>query len=140
VATILLADDDMVLRDMYRMRLVREGYVVHEAVDGQDVLDKVKSAHPDLILLDIMMPKMNGLDVLKLLKSDKETQKIPVIILTALLQDLSQVNNSSGKADGYIIKSEVMPDQVVARVKQFLGPKSDTPAQESPSAPSAAVS
>ena len=120
MATILLADDDKVLRDMYRLRLVGAGHVVYEATDGAMVVDEAKKTHPDLILLDVMMPKMNGLDVLKLLKSDKELQNIPVIVMTALSQDLSQTDTISNDAVGFVSKSETMPDQLVAKVNQLV--------------------
>ncbi len=120
MATVLLADDDAILRDMYKMRLIKAGYVVHEAVNGQDVLDKVKETLPDLIILDVMMPKMNGLDVLKFLRSGDKTKHIPVIMLTAIMQDVSQLNDAASKADAYLIKSEVMPEQVVEQVGELL--------------------
>jgi CheY-like chemotaxis protein len=120
MATILLADDDQVLRDMYRMRLVSAGYIVHEATDGVMVLEEVKKVLPNLILLDIMMPKMNGLDVLKMLKEDKETQNIPVIVMTALTQDLSQLDAITKKAVTVISKSETMPDQLVLAVNKIV--------------------
>jgi CheY-like chemotaxis protein len=120
MATILLADDDQVLRDMYRMRLVSAGYIVQEATDGVMVLEEAKKVLPGLILLDIMMPKMNGLDVLKVLKSDKETQNIPVIIMTALAQDLSQLDAITKKAVAVISKSETMPDRLVLTVNNIL--------------------
>lgn len=122
MSTVLLADDDKVLRDMYKMRLVSAGYIVHEASDGAMVVDTVKQVHPDVILLDIMMPKMNGLDVLKLLKSDKEVENIPVLIMTALTQDMSQTDAIAKKASGFISKSEIMPDQVVAEVTKIVKP------------------
>lgn len=120
MATILLADDDKVLRDMYRLRLVGAGYIVYEATDGAMVVDEARKTHPNLILLDVMMPKMNGLDVLKLLKSDKELQNIPVIIMTALSQDLSQTDTIMNDAAGFISKSETMPDQLVLKVSQLI--------------------
>lgn len=117
---VLLADDDAVLREMYKMRLTREGYIVHEAIDGQDTIAKAESTHPDIILLDVMMPRMNGLDALKILKSGQSTKNIPVIILTALAQDLSQLGADDMRAEDYITKSETIPDQVVEKVKTVL--------------------
>jgi len=120
VSVVLIADDDAYLRDMYTMRLVREGFTVHQAIDGQEVIEQAEKLHPDIVLLDVMMPKMNGLDALKLLKSGEKTKDIPVIIMTALAQDLSQVNDAAQKAEGYISKPDVLPDQVVEQVKKVL--------------------
>lgn len=120
MATVLLADDDAVLRDMYKMRLIREGFVVNEATDGHEVIEQAEKNRPDIILLDIMMPKMNGLDALKLLRTGEATAKIPVIIMTALAQDVSHMGSSGVQADSYISKSEILPDQVVERVKTVL--------------------
>ncbi len=121
MAVVLIGDDDSNLRDMYAVRLVQAGFVVHQAVDGQDVIEQADKVQPDLILLDVMMPKMNGLDALKLLKSGEKTKNTPVIIMTALAQDLSQTHDESRKADAYISKADVLPDQVVEKVQQILG-------------------
>lgn len=118
--TVLIADDDPTLRDMYGMRLTREGYTVHPAIDGQDVIAKAESLHPDIILLDVMMPKMNGLDALKLLKSGTKTKNIPVLLMTALAQDFSQTS-AAPKAEGYLSKPDTLPDQMVDKVAQILG-------------------
>ncbi len=120
MATVLIGDDDSSIRDMYAIRLVGAGFVVHQAMDGQDVLDQADKVHPDIILLDVMMPKMNGLDALKLLKSSDKTKDIPVVIMTALASDVSQMNDISHQANDYISKSDVLPDQMVERVKAIL--------------------
>src|SRR6185369_18051175 len=120
MSTVLLADDDQTLRDMYTMHLVSQGYTVHPAVDGQEAIAKAEQVHPDIILLDVMMPKMNGLDVLKLLKTSTKTKDIPVILMTALAQDFSQ-SNLSVKAEGYFSKPDVLPDQVAQKIAQILG-------------------
>ncbi|MFA6082531.1 MAG: response regulator [Patescibacteria group bacterium] len=123
MSVILLADDDKTLRDMYRIPLTRAGHVVHEAIDGLAVIEIVKTIHFDLILLDIMMPKMNGLDVLKLLRSDDATKHVPIIILTALAQDLSQTSASEIKADRYFSKADTTPNQLVQCVSELLAQK-----------------
>ncbi len=102
------------------MRLIAAGFVVHQAINGQEVLDQADKVHPDIILLDVMMPKMNGLDALKLLKSADKTKNIPVIITTALVSDVSQMSDATLKANDYISKSEVLPDQMLQRVKAVL--------------------
>src|SRR3989344_4209139 len=85
--SILLVDDDLTLREMYAERLKAEGFQVNSAKDGEEALQMASDNHPNIILLDIMMPKINGLDVLKKLKEQPDTKDIPVIVLTALIQD-----------------------------------------------------
>lgn len=123
--TILLAEDDVVLQDMYNERLKAEGFSVVLAQDGQEALDKISETRPQLIILDIMMPKMNGIDVLQQLKENSETKEIPVIISTALVSEMDQVKHLLGKNDTYLIKSEVMPGDIIALVKKKLGDASE---------------
>ena len=118
--SILLADDDITLREMYSERLKAEGFTVETAQDGQEALEKATELLPNAILLDIMMPKMNGLDVLKKLKEQDETKHIPVIILTALIQDREKMESVTRGADDYIVKSEAMPGDVIAKVHGVL--------------------
>jgi len=113
---VLIVDDDMVLRDLYSERLKAEGHNIDTAKNGEEALEAVKANKPDIILLDIMMPKMNGIDVLKNLRSQAETKDIPVIILTALLQQIKQVEETLGPKDSYIMKSEMVPADVVNKV------------------------
>src|SRR3970282_2419809 len=119
--TILLADDDVAVRDMYRERLSAAGFAVIEAVDGEQTFDLARHKHPDLILLDIMMPKVNGLDTLAILKQDEETKKIPVIILTALTSELDKVREISTDFVDYVVKAETTPGDVVDKVNAQLG-------------------
>ncbi|MDO8471750.1 MAG: response regulator [bacterium] len=118
--TILLAEDDHVLQTMYQERLKAEGFKVVLAVDGEQALAQVESAAPALIILDIMMPKMNGIDVLKKLKSSDKTKNIPVIVATALVQDMTELKKLLTTNDAYLIKSEVMPGDVVKLVHEKL--------------------
>ena len=119
-SSVLIADDDITLRDMYQTRLETDGYQVLVSADGEETLKIVKEKNPDVVLLDIMMPKMNGLDVLAKMKKDEEMKKIPVIILTALIQDLTKVKSLMGGADDYLMKSEVMPGEVIKKVEGVL--------------------
>jgi len=118
--SILLVDDDLTLREMYSERLKAEGFVVEMAKDGEEALAKAGEDHPNLILLDIMMPKINGLDALKRLKENPETKEIPVIVLTALIQDREKMESITRGADDYIVKSEMMPGEVIQKVKALL--------------------
>lgn len=118
--SILLVDDDLTLREMYMERLKAEGFTVETAKDGEEALAKAADLQPNVILLDIMMPKINGLDVLKKLKQDSNTSSIPVIVLTALIQDREKMDSITRGADGYIVKSETMPGDVIQKIKDVL--------------------
>ncbi|MDO8513723.1 MAG: response regulator [bacterium] len=118
--SILIVDDDLTLREMYVERLKMEGFTVDSAKDGEEAIEKAKTEHPNVILLDIMMPKINGLDVLKMLKGDEETKDIPVLLLTALIQDIDKAKGLSSGADDYIVKSETMPGEVIEKIKAAL--------------------
>lgn len=119
---ILLVDDDLTLSEMYSERLKAAGYVVTVAHDGEAGLEQAKKK-PDLILLDIMMPKINGLDALKVLHADPELKDIPVILLTALIQELNQAKAITGGAVNYFVKSEVMPGDLIKYIERTLGGK-----------------
>ncbi len=117
---ILIVDDDLTLLEMYVERIKAEGAVVLQAHDGEEALIQAKESHPSLVLLDIMMPKINGLDVLKKLKEDSETKEIPVLILSALADDeRHKVARELGAVD-YIVKSETLPVDVIAKMNKAL--------------------
>ncbi len=118
--TILLAEDDVVLMDMYTERLKSEGFNVVQAQDGETALAQIKDLVPQFIILDIMMPKMNGLDVLKEVKADESTKHIPLIVATALVQDMTEIKKLLSPQDTYLIKSEVMPGDIIEIVKAKL--------------------
>ncbi len=82
-AKILLVDDEADIRDILRIALEQEGYEIYEAADGQEALDQVKQLKPDLVVLDLMLPKVDGYKVCQLLKSDDQYKKIPVLLFTA---------------------------------------------------------
>lgn len=118
--TILLVDDDLTLREMYEERLKMEGFTIVQASNGEEALSKAKDVKPNIILLDIMMPKINGFDVLKDLKANPELKDIPVIILTALIQDVDRVQGNKLGAADYIVKSETMPGEVIAKIRNAM--------------------
>ncbi len=132
--TILLAEDDIILAELYTERLKQEGFTVVHASNGEDALRYVGEYSPSLIILDIMMPRMNGLDVLKAIKENPETNHIPVIIVTALVQEIEKINKIMNPADAYIVKSEVLPGEIIEEVKKRLN--TEVPAAAAaPSAP-----
>jgi CheY-like chemotaxis protein len=119
--TILLADDDVTIQELYKERLEVEGYTVLIAKNGEEALEMARGSKPRLILLDIMMPKMNGLDVLAELKRDDVTKNIPVIILTALVTEYEKVKSISSDFKDYVVKSDTTPGDVVEKIKKALG-------------------
>ena len=117
---IMLVEDDRTLAEMYTIRLKAEDFEVLHVENGKIALEEMSHFKPDLILLDIMMPEMNGIDVLKYLRAQKETKFIPVFLLTALSQARDRAVGMESGADGFIVKSEVMPKEVCERVKVAL--------------------
>jgi CheY-like chemotaxis protein len=120
---ILVVDDDIELRQMYKIRLESGGYKVVEAGNGEEAMARAVEQKPDCILLDVMMPRVNGFDVLDILKTTKSTKAIPVIILTALMQDDTKKRVKNSGAAGFLVKAEVVPSQVVDVIDQVLNTK-----------------
>lgn len=118
---ILLVEDDTALAAVYRSRLEFEGFEISEVHNGEDALSMAISYKPDLILLDAMMPKISGFDVLDILRNTPDTTNIRVIMLTALSQPKDKERAEKLGVDDYLVKSEVVIGDVVARVKHHLG-------------------
>jgi DNA-binding response OmpR family regulator len=121
--TIFLVEDDLFLSDMYRTKFELSGYEMPHAEDGDVALRKIKEAKPDVVLLDIVLPKKSGFDVLKELKQDPEVSKIPVILLTNLSQKDDVDRGYSLGAVDYVIKAHFTPAEVVAKVEKVLSGK-----------------
>lgn len=118
---ILLVEDDEFLAELYATKLAIEGYEVFLANDGEKGVKMAKEKNPDLILLDIILPKMDGFEVLSKIKADQEIKAIPVILLTNLSQkDEVKRGLDLGAAD-YLIKAHFMPSEVVKKIKQSIG-------------------
>ena len=118
---ILLVEDDEMLASVYRARLEMEGFDVFEVHDGEKALSSAIEYRPDLILLDAMMPKISGFDVLDILKNTPETMNITVIMLTALSQEKDKQRAESLGVDEYLVKSQVVISDVIERVNYHLG-------------------
>ena len=118
---ILLVEDDTALASVYRSRLELEGFDIHEVNNGEDALSAAISFKPDLILLDAMMPKISGFDVLDILRNTPDTTNIRVVMLTALSQPKDKERAEQLGVDDYLVKSQVVIGDVVARVKHHLG-------------------
>lgn len=120
--TILFIDDEAALQKTLGEFLKQEGYDVLNALDGENGLELAKKQNPDLILLDLIMPKMNGFETLAALKSDPGTEPIPVIILTNL-EDINDIDRAiEAGADSYLLKSHYSPDEVLEKINQILKP------------------
>ena len=127
---ILVVEDDQFLRELYDELLREEGYEVDLASDGQEGLDKATAGGYNLVLLDIMLPKIDGLDVLRKLKAaPPKKPNGPTVLLTNLGQDSIIKEGFTLGASGYLIKSAMNPDQVLNEVKVFLNKAGPTPAQ-----------
>ena len=117
---ILLVEDDIALAAVYRSRLEIEGFDIREVNNGEDALSAALEFKPDLILLDAMMPKISGFDVLDILRNTPETAGIRIIMLTALSQPKDKERAESLGVDEYLVKSQVVIGDVVDRVKHHL--------------------
>ena len=121
MAKLLLVDDDPLLVRMYQKKMTNDGYEVETAGDGVEGLQKASQFKPDLILLDIMMPKMNGFEVLKKLKADSELSKTPVVILSNVGGSQEDIDKGLELgAVSYLVKAGNRPSAVVAKVKEIL--------------------
>ncbi len=120
MAKILLVEDDINLRDIYSARLSAEQYTIITASDGEEALATAVKELPDLIILDVMMPKISGFDVLDILRSTPETKDVKVIMMTALSQESDKQRGESLGANRYLIKSQVTLEDVVNTVKEML--------------------
>jgi DNA-binding response OmpR family regulator len=132
MAKILLVEDDVNLREIYSARFAAESYQVITASDGEEALATAVRERPDLIVLDVMMPKISGFDVLDILRSTPETKETKVIMMTALSQESDRQRGESLGANKYLIKSQVTLEDVVNAVKEQLGGAPATPAASAP--------
>ncbi|MFA6307830.1 MAG: response regulator [Patescibacteria group bacterium] len=120
---ILLIEDEEMLANMYEVKFKNEGFDLEKALDGAEGLAKAKANKPDFILLDIIMPKMDGFSVLKALKEDETTKNIPVMLLTNLGQEEDIAKGKELGSVGYLVKANITPAEVVAEIKKKLGKK-----------------
>jgi DNA-binding response OmpR family regulator len=118
---ILLVEDDDALASVYMMRLKSEGFDIRRVANGEDALAAAKDHKPDLVLLDVMMPKVSGFDVLDILRNTPETANLKIIMLTALSQETDKQRAQGLGVDDYLVKSQVVISDVVDRIKYHLG-------------------
>ena len=117
---IAIIEDNTVINQMYRMKFEVEGFDVQVAANGADGIKLVEKFSPDIILLDLQMPQMNGDEALKNIRESKKGKNIPVIILTNTGKEEAPKNLKDLNIEGYIVKAEMTPKQVVNRVKESL--------------------
>ena len=132
---ILLVEDDQSLREIYGIRLTAEGYEIASAGDGEAALALAVKERPDLIISDVMMPKISGFDMLDILRSTPETANIKVIMMTALSADDQKARGESLGADRFLVKSQVGIEDVVNAVHEVLNDANGTPATTATAAP-----
>jgi len=120
---ILIAEDEKSIAHAYGEHLEREGYIVEYAYDGQETLLKTDEFKPDLILLDIVMPKLDGISVLKKIKAKEETKNIPVIILTNLESSQSASEALEAGSFQYLVKTDYSLDDISKKVSEVLEKK-----------------
>lgn len=117
---IVVADDETDVRELIAYRLGRSGYAVQEAADGAEALRLALADPPDLLVLDVMMPKLDGYELTRRLRADPATRQVPVILLTARAQEADVSQGFAVGADDYLRKP-FNPDELVARVRAVLG-------------------
>jgi DNA-binding response OmpR family regulator len=117
---IALVEDDQLIAEMYSTKFKKEGFEIQHAVDGAAGLELVKKINPDIVLLDIIMPRMDGFQVLQQLRSEITFKETPVIMLTNLGQEEDVQKGRQLGATGYFIKTNFTPAAIVDKVKQIL--------------------
>ena len=118
---IMVVEDDAALREIYSIRITAEGYEVVSASDGEEALAVAVRERPDLILADVMMPKISGFDMLDILRNTPETANIRVIMMTALSSEQDRARGESLGCDRYLVKSQVGIEDVVNTIHEVLG-------------------
>lgn len=118
---ILLVEDDQALAAVYQSRLELEGFETEIVKNGEEALSRIVKYRPDLVLLDAMMPKISGFDVLDIIRNTPETTNVRVIMLTALSQPKDKQRAEELGVDDYLVKSQVVISDVVERIRHHLG-------------------
>jgi DNA-binding response OmpR family regulator len=117
---ILLVEDDQMLREMYQTKFKSDGYEVETAANGADGLSLTKSGLPDIVMLDIILPMLDGFAVLEKVKADETTKNIPVVLLTNLGTDEDRAKGEKLGAVDYLVKANMTPEQVSKTIKKYL--------------------
>jgi len=118
---VLIIEDDTFLRELISQKLSKEGYSIIEAIDGEEGVKKTKEEKPEIILLDLILPGIDGFEVLSQIKGDQTTSSIPVIILSNLGQKEDVERGLKLGAVDYLIKAHFTPGEIIEKVKTVLG-------------------
>jgi DNA-binding response OmpR family regulator len=118
--TILIIEDDKFLRELIAQKLLKEGYDISEAIDGEEGIKKIKTEKPDLVLLDLILPGIDGFEVLSQMKEDPTLSSIPVIILSNLGQKEDVEKGLKLGAVDYLIKAHFTPGEIIDKIKSVL--------------------
>lgn len=118
--TILLVEDDPFLIDVYSTKLKEDGFGVFVADDGEKVAEAIKECKPDLMLLDIVLPNLNGWEILRMIRKDEATKSLKVIILSNLAEKEEVEKGINFGADKYLVKAHYTPTEVVKEIKKIL--------------------
>jgi DNA-binding response OmpR family regulator len=118
-ATILVADDEQDIRELVAYRLSRAGYTIIEARDGQEAFELAVDQSPDMAVLDVMMPRLNGFDLTERLRHTPAAQRLPILLMSASVQEVDISRGFAAGADGYLTKP-FTPDQLLTRVRDVL--------------------
>lgn len=117
---ILIVEDDPLLTKMYTTKFITEGFEVSSAADGEEGLAKATAVTPDFIILDVMMPKLSGIDMLSRLRATEKGKNVPVIVLSNLSQEEEAKKALALGAKEYLIKANFTPSEVVTKVRMYL--------------------
>ena len=117
---VLIVEDDMFIRDIYQVKFSNEGFMVFIAENGQEALDILEKEIPDIILLDVLMPVMGGMETLKKIRENELWGKIPIIMLTNISEQDNMNNATDQGADGYLVKAYFTPVEILEKVRALI--------------------
>lgn len=117
---LLIAEDDFYILDLYKIEGKAKGFEVYTATDGTQALALARVSHPDVVLLDVMLPNLNGIDVLKKLRSDPVFQNLPVIMFTNVSEDQVRQEAAQAGANGFMLKAEHTPSEIVGEARRLV--------------------
>lgn len=117
---VLIVEDDVFLRQLLVVKFNKEGYAVREASDGREALEQIAKELPHAVILDLLMPEVNGFQVLEALRADARTKDLPVVVLTNLGEQEHIERVKALGADDYLIKAHLFLDEIVARISEII--------------------
>ncbi len=136
---ILLVEDEQYLRELYQEILIEQGYSVDTAADGEEGYNKVKHGGYDLIILDIILPKMNGLEIMRKIKTENSLKPNKKIVFLTNLDKDEEIKEALQLGDGYFIKSQITPGSLVNELKTYLTPTEEDSTVVVPTTPASAA-